>query len=130
MADRLSRVSLGPVGVVAAVAVGVGVLVAQIRGGDDVFAAFWRGGVAAFAVLVFVAVATALWQEREVAEADIGPLGLKFGEFEQKSEKTFTTVNERITDQMTDVNERFRALEHRLARLEDRHWSDSRNDRQ
>lgn len=114
----------GRIGVIVAFAAALAIVVAELVDRRDPFGAFWRGAAACLFVMLLTGVARNLWRGRVVEEAGAGPLTLKF---EQRTEEALGTINSRVDDQMRQINDRFRDLEHRVARVEDDNHERLRN---
>jgi hypothetical protein len=106
----------GRLGVVLGLLAGLAVFVAEASDGRGAFDAGWRAMLTAAALMVLAGIARSLWKGQAVTGAQAGPVGLQF---EERTETALSTMNERLYDQMRDINERFHEIERRLARIED-----------
>jgi hypothetical protein len=95
--------------VLSGLAVGIAFFAGQLLSDDAAFTAFWKGSVAAFAVMVLAGVAQSLWRGREVSGAQ-GPGGMGL-QFFGATRRTLGLLEERVASQMELINQRLYDLE-------------------
>lgn len=89
--------------------VGAAFFVGQLVSDDAMFSAFWKGVVAAFAVMALAGIAQNFWRGREVSGAQ-GPGGIGL-QFFGATRRTLRLLEARLESQMDLINRRLYDLE-------------------
>lgn len=110
-----SETTAGRGAVIAAGSVAVFFFAQRLIADDSLYASFIKAAIAAFAVMVIVATGRRLWQGDTVGGAQApGGWGLSFA---RATLRPLRTLETRVNEQMTAMNDRMLATEEEVAQL-------------